>query len=99
MAKWYAVYFRDTGKLKSVGTVITNPPRPEYVYKEVGDKDPTQIGMVWNEKTLEFEDKEEPVVTAILDSFLAKPELSKLTTNEKDSFRTKLKEFLYEGKY
>jgi len=87
---WYAICDQITGKLKSVGTVITNPLAPENEAIELGE-DFDQRAKVWDEKLRAFVDKPDIVIEAIIKGNLKDiPELSKLTDTEKDSLLTKL---------
>ena len=97
MTMWYAVCDKLTGKLKSVGTVITNPLAPENEAIELGEIF-DQRAKVWDEKNKQFIDRPDPVLETVVKSRLqALPELSKLTTQEKESFFTKLAILLERG--
>ena len=95
---WYAVCDKLTGKLKSVGTVISNPLKPENEAIKLGENF-DQRGKVWDEKTKQFIDRPDPVLASAVKSNLGVlPELSKLTNAEKESFFTKLAIFIEQGK-
>ena|SRR3990167_4686828 len=90
MAIWYAICDRITGKLKSVGTVITSPLKPENEAIELGE-DFDQRGKTWDEKLKIFVDRPDPILESIVQNNLSTlPELSKLTLAEKTSLFKKL---------
>ena len=93
---FYAVYEKATGKLLSVGSVL-GKIKPENAVKELGDSDPTQEGMIWDEKTLSFKMGNDPFMEAFVNKILALPELNELTTTLKTSLKDKLIKILYKG--
>ena len=93
---WYGLVEKETGRLHSLGTVLSPEISAAYEVVELGD-DFDARGQHWDEHERRFMPGGDPMVELLISAFVDQPVLRVLGAGDKEIVRASLRKLIYQG--